>query len=179
MTKKITLTELKKHLRKKSDKELVEEIADLYKKFESVKEYYRASFFNDDEAVLQKYKDVITEEFSPKSLHAISKARINVARKAVRDYKKVSCSDSGYAEIMLHYVEIGIEYTNTYGDIDSPFYSGMATMYFDAADFINKHNMIDLFQERLYKMVLDTQECGWGFHDSLFETYCDVISTEE
>jgi len=131
------------------------------------------------QSILQKYKDVITEEFSPNSLHAISKARINVARKAVRDYKKVSCSDSGYAEIMLHYVEIGIEYTNTYGDIDSPFYSSMATMYFDAAYFINKHNMIDLFQERLYKIVLDTQECGWGFHDSLFETYCDVLSTEE
>ena len=44
MSKKITLTELKKHLRKKSDVELVEEIADLYKKFDSVKEYYRASF---------------------------------------------------------------------------------------------------------------------------------------
>ena len=179
MSKKITLTELKKHLRKKSDAELVEEIADLYKKFDAVKEYYRASFFNDDEAVLQKYKDVITEEFFPRSLHVDPKARLSVARKAVRDYKKVSCSDSGYAEIMLHYVEIGIEFTNTYGDIDSPFYSSMANMYFDAADFIKNHSMATLFQEHLYKMVLDTQDCGWGFHDSLVETYFDVISSEE
>ena len=179
MSKKITLTELKKHLRKKSDVELVEEIADLYKKFDAVKEYYRASFFNDDEAVLQKYKDVITEEFFPKSLHADPKARLSVARKAVRDYKKVSCSDSGYAEIMLHYVEVGIEFTNAYGGIDSPFYSSMANMYFDAANFIDKHNMVDLFQERLYKMVFDTQDCGWGFHDSLAETYFEIISTEE
>jgi hypothetical protein len=179
MPKKTTLTELKKYLRKKSDAELVEEIADLYKKFDTVKEYYRSSFFNDDKAVLQKYKDVITEEFFPKSLHADSKARLSIARKAVRDYKKVSCSDSGYAEIMLHYVEIGIEFTNTYGGIDSPFYSSMANMYFDAADFINSHNMVKLFQERLYKMVINTQDCGWGFHDSLVETYYDVISTEE
>ena len=179
MSKKITLTELKKHLRKKSDVALVEEIADLYKMFDAVKEYYRASYFNDDEAVLQKYKDVITEEFFPKSLHVDSKARLSVARKAVKDYKKVSCSDSGYVEIMLHYVEIGIEFTNTYGGMDSPFYSSMANMYFDAADFINSHNMVNLFQERLYKMVLDTQDCGWGFNDSLVETYCDVISTEE
>ena len=179
MSKKITLTELKKYLRKRSDVELVAEIADLYKKFDAVREYYRASYFNDDEAVLQKYKDVITEEFFPKSLHADSKARLSVARKAVRDYKKVSCSDSGYAEIMLHYVEVGIEYTNTYGGIDSPFYSSMAAMYFDAADFIKSHNMENLFQERLYKMVIDTQNCGWGFHDSLVETYCDVIGTEE
>jgi len=179
MSKTITLTELKKYLRKKSDVELVEEIADLYKKFDAVKDYYRASFFNDDETVLQKYKDGITEEFFPKSLHVDSKARLSVARKAVKDYKKVSCSDSGYAEIMLHYVETGIEFTNTYGGIDAPFYSSMANMYFDAADFIKSHNMENLFQERLYKIVLDAQDCGWGFHDSLVETYCDVISTEE
>ena len=74
MSKKITLTELKKYLRKRSDVELVAEIADLYKKFDAVREYYRASYFNDDEAVLQKYKDVITEEFFPKSLHADSKS---------------------------------------------------------------------------------------------------------
>ena len=55
----------------------------------------------------------------------------------------------------------------------------MAAMYFGAADFIKCHNMENLFQERLYKMVLDTQNCGWGFHDSLVETYCDVIGTEE
>jgi len=179
MSKKITLTELKKHLRKKSDVELVEEIADLYKKFDSVKEYYRASFFNDDEVVLQKYKDVITEEFFPRSLHADPKARLSVARKAVRDYKKVSCSDAGYAEIMLHYVEVGIEFANTYGDIDSPFYSSMATMYFDTANFIHTHKMVDQFQERLYKMVNDTQDFGWGFHDSLAETYYEIISPEE
>jgi len=179
MSKIITLTELKKYLRKKSDVELVEEIADLYKKFDAVKDYYRASFFNDDETVLQKYKDVITEEFFPKNLHPDPKARLSVARKAVRNYKKVSCSDSGYAEIMLHYVETGIEFTNTYGGIDAPFYSSMANMYFDAADFIKSHNMENLFQERLYKMVLDTQNCGWGFHDSLVETFYDIISTEE
>ena len=55
----------------------------------------------------------------------------------------------------------------------------MANMYFDAADFIKNYSMETLFQERLYKMVLDTQDCGWGFHDSLAETYFDVISSEE
>ena len=80
---------------------------------------------------------------------------------------------------MLHYVEFGTEVHNTYGGIDSPFYASRAAMYFDPADFINSHNMVNLFQERLYKMVLDTQDGGWGFHDSLVETYYDVISTEE
>ena len=55
----------------------------------------------------------------------------------------------------------------------------MVNMYYDAADFIKSHNMENLFQERLYNMVLDTQNYGWGFHDSLVETYYDVISTEE
>ena len=58
MTKKPTLTELKKNLRKKSQSELVDEIALLYKKLSCVKEYYQSSFFGDDSAVLKKYKKI-------------------------------------------------------------------------------------------------------------------------
>ena len=36
--------------------------------------------------------------------------------------------------------------------------------------------MVGLFQERLYKIVLATQDCGWGFHDSLAETYFEIKS---
>ncbi len=64
MSKKITLTELKKHLRKKSDVELVEEIADLYKKFDAVKEYYRASFLTMTKLFFKSTKMLLPKSFS-------------------------------------------------------------------------------------------------------------------
>ena len=63
---KMSLTTLKQHLRKKSDYELIEEIAHLYKTFKPVKEYYQASFFDDEEAIMAKYKQIVRDEFVPR-----------------------------------------------------------------------------------------------------------------
>jgi hypothetical protein len=55
--------------------------------------------------------------------------RGSVARKAVSDYKKVSASKFGLADVMLYYVEMGVQFTNAYGDIDEAFYNSMESMY--------------------------------------------------
>ena len=52
----MSLKLLRQYFRKKEQKELIDEIADLYKKFDSVKSYYQASVFDDDQGVLEKYK---------------------------------------------------------------------------------------------------------------------------
>ncbi len=51
----MSLKLLRQQLRKKEQKELIDEIADLYKKFDSVKSYYQASVFDDDQGLLHKY----------------------------------------------------------------------------------------------------------------------------
>lgn len=61
----MSLKLLRQYLRKKEQKELIDEIADLYKKFDSVKSYYQASVFDDDQGVLEKYKLLIEYEFFP------------------------------------------------------------------------------------------------------------------
>ena len=59
--KTITISKLKKALSKKSEKELIEEIIGLFKKFPQVKEYYTLTFSNEgEEHVLEKYKEIIT-----------------------------------------------------------------------------------------------------------------------
>ena len=47
----------------KSNVELIEEIAGLYKKVPTVKEYYQSSLLGDDAAILEKYKDIVNAEF--------------------------------------------------------------------------------------------------------------------
>ena len=124
----MSLKLLRQYLAKKEHKELIDEIADLYKKFGNVKSYYQASVFNDDQGVLDKFKQVIALEFFPKSIHAEPPCRLSVAKKAISDYKKVSCSDLNLADIMLFYVECGIKFTNEYGDIDDRFYNSMGSV---------------------------------------------------
>jgi hypothetical protein len=167
----VSLKLLRQYLRKKEQKELIDEIADLYKKFDSVKSYYQASVFNDDQGVLDKYKQLIEYEFFPRSSHAEPPCRISVAKKAIADYKKLSCSDENLADIMLFYVECGVKFTNEYGDIDERFYNSMASVYVNACQFIHKNNLESKFHPRALAIVTDTSDLGWGFHDYLGDIY--------
>ena len=168
---KLNLTQLKVALRKKSEYELVEEIATLYKKFNQVKEYYQASFFNNDEEVLEKYKNIVRAEYIEGPRNSFPKMRASVARKAISDYKKVSCSDHGLADLMLTYVEAGIICTLNYGDIDENFYISMERMFESALKFIVKQGLVSDFIHRIQQAVEDTADTGWGFGDQLEELY--------
>ena len=70
-----TLTELKKYLRNKSTRELVDEIAYLYKTFPIVKDYYQGTFFMSDKDVALKYKKASKKQIDEKRSKAIQKVR--------------------------------------------------------------------------------------------------------
>jgi hypothetical protein len=85
--KKLTLRELRQHLKNKSHDELVNDIATLFTKFDTVKEYYIMQLGGTHSLqLLDQYKSVIRHEFFPP--RGYGDARLSVARKAVNDYKK-------------------------------------------------------------------------------------------
>lgn len=73
---------------------------------------------------------------------------------------------------MLHFVESGVELTNQYGDIDENFYTSLENTYSNALDLIDKNGLLDKFEDRANKIVVDTENIGWGFHDYLGGVYC-------
>ena len=170
-----TLTDLKQYLKKASKEDLIAEIAELYKRFDSVKDYYQVKLSPEaDTQVSAKYKKIIEDEFFPK--RGIGKARLSTAKKAVSDYKKVAETPLYVVDIMIFYVEQGIRFTNAYGDIDEPFYNSMESMYENALELVIKYNLQATFQERCRKIVKDTSHIGWGFHDGLSEIYSGAFN---
>ncbi len=176
MTKKLTLTELKTALKKKTKNELVDEIAHLFKMFDTVNEHYQVSLNNDDSAVLKKYKQIVEDEFIPVTPLSLPELRISVARKAISDYRKVAKSKLGIADIMLTYVEAGVHCTNEFGDIYESFYDSMESMYARVLKYILKEGLFHKFEPRIKAIVDDTEGCGWGFHDGLSEIYEEYIA---
>jgi hypothetical protein len=171
---KINLTILKKHLKERSQEELIADIAELYKRFQPVKDYYQIQLAPQDETkVAAKYKKIIEDQFFP--ARGYGKARLSVAKKAITEYKKVNQTDVGLIDIMLFYVEQGVKFTDAYGDIDEAFYISMEDMYEKAVNEIIKHGQKNTFQKRCQKIVLDTSDMGWGFHDTLSEIYEDAF----
>lgn len=78
---------------------------------------------------------------------------------------------------MLYYVEVGIEFTNTYGDINEAFYNSVAAMYEEVVSAINKQDdseNYNNFKDRLKAVVEDTNGMGWGFHDDLGDIYWEI-----
>jgi Family of unknown function (DUF6155) len=171
------IKDLKKYLDTRSREQLMAEIGDMFSKIDSVRDYYRGKLnLGYSAEVAEKYKSIIKHEFFP--ARGFGRAQLSIARKAVSDYRKVSDSKFGVADVMLYYVEMGVQFTNTYGDIDEAFYNSMESMYERAVKYIVQHRMQGQFEEGCRKIVADTSEMGWGFHDGLSCIYEEHFKEE-
>ena len=71
---------------------------------------------------------------------------------------------------MLYYVECGVEFTNTYGDISESFYNSVATVF---SNFVKEINQLpdDSYYIRNKKRINDiytnSKDIGWGFGDEI------------
>jgi len=167
---KISITHLKQYLKSCSQEELALEITELFKKFPSVQDYYQIKLYpHEQEEIADKYKKIIKDEFFP--VRGLGKLRLTVAKKAITDYKKICKTDAALIDIMLFYVEQGVKFANTYGDIEESFYLSMERVYQQAIDLIVKSNLRDTFKQHCQTIMRDTSETGWGFYDSLAEIY--------
>lgn len=162
------LREVKSELGKLDKATLIKHISELYKKYKPVKEYFDFYINPDEKKILEQYKEKVTEGFFPKRGYQI---KLSISRKAINDFKKLGSSEESVADLLLHFVENGVEFTNEYGDIDESFYTSVEKTYSNALDLIDKNGLLDKFEKRAYKIVTDTEGIGWGFHDYLGDLY--------
>src|SRR4030042_2960625 len=120
------LTNIKKELNKLDKNKLVELIADLYKKNKSVKEFFDFYVNPNENELFKKYKDKVYEAFYPKRGLGL---KLKDGKQAISEFKKLGASLSLLADLMLFYVETGVEFTNDYGDIDENYYLSIERMY--------------------------------------------------
>ncbi len=171
---KITITVLKKSLSSKSNKELAQEIANLYKKFSVVKDYYQAKEGSPEE-VIEKYKDIIKKEFTYGYSRGMPKARLGVARKAVQDFKKLSNNPEFLADLMFTFVEEISNFNTEFGVDGESYYTSPEGMYHDALSLLEKSNLLPKFEIRA-RLIVKNATDGWGHFDSLNGSYQEFYS---
>ena len=98
-----------------------------------------------------------------------------MAKKSITEFKKLSQDKIQLAELMVFYVEMGVKFTNCYGDIDESFYLNMESMYDQVVKFIISARLEDMFNQRCLEIVNDTAGMGWGFHDQLRGIYYEHL----
>ena len=128
---------------------------------------------------VEHYKQVIRNEFFPTK--GFGQLRLRVAKKAISDFKKASNDIKTTLDLMIYYVEMGVAYTNKFGDINENFYSSMETVFSDVIDILTVDDNAELarqFLPRLQKIVDDTAGMGWGFHDNLSYMLDELVVKE-
>lgn len=162
------LTDIKKELKKLEKEKLIDLVAELYKKNKSVKDFFDFYVNPNEREHFERYRNKVFEAFYPKRGYNY---KLKDGKKAISDFKKLNPSANLLADLMLFYVETGVKFTNEFGDIDEAFYSSMETTYLAALKLMKKENMLQEFADRSGKVLNDTNDIGWGFHENLCGIY--------
>jgi len=162
------LREIKKELKKLDKEGLINLISDLYKKDKATKEFLDFYVKPNERELFNKYRDIVFEAFYPTRGYEL---KLNKGKKAISDFKKFAPSSELVAELMLFYVETGVNFTNDFGDIDEGFYSSLVSTFIAAMKLMEKENILQKFSEQASKIIDETNGIGWSFHDSMCEVY--------
>jgi hypothetical protein len=162
---------LKQELESFDKKKLIELICDLYNKNKSVKEYLDYYVNPNEQETLKLYKARVREAFYP--IRGFN-LKLAVGKKAISDFRKLKPSMDSLIDLMLYYVENGVEYTNEFGDIDEGFYSSLEIVFKNSLKLIDKGGLKAQYKSRVLEILQQSEEIGWGFPDILLDFYYGI-----
>lgn len=169
--------DLKKTLQEADKKELIDIIQNLYRLSEENRRYLLAGCQEPkvEPGVLEAYREVIKNEFFPKE--GLGALRYYLAERAINDYSTAAGDLEGVTELMLFYVESGVDFTNEYGDIDDEFYDRVGEMLEKFCTLLKAPEgkaLYPRFKKRLFEIRKKTKGIGWGFGDDVNSLVTDV-----
>lgn len=164
------IKEIKEELLKQDKDILVKHLVELYNKYDSVKEYFNFYINPNEDELLNKYKDKVREGFFPKRGMRL---QLSLSRKAINDFKKLGISKEKYGDLMLYYVECGIEFINNYGDISESFYTSAENTFNKTLKIFDEENVLEKYKERTSALVRESMDSGYGFGDEIESIFSD------
>ena len=169
--KLITNTQIKKTIKDCERDECVDIILEIAESCPQAREFLTLKFTENQNDILEKYKDKVRYEFFPP--RGFGRLNLREAKKAISDFKKLCPDKIMVIDLMLFYVENCVEFTNNYGDIDERFYNSAESVYEQAVREVNiaGASAYAKFADRLEAVVNNTSGIGWGFHDCLQDIY--------
>jgi hypothetical protein len=171
---KIKVSELKKQLKQYDQKELVELIVEMFKNNKDVQNFLSSKLLGDEaiEGLFTQARKKVENEFFPDRGHG--KLRLAEAKKEINVFKKTTNDQKRTVDLMLFYVEQGVEFTSSFGDISEGFYTSMIKMFDQVAEECDRdEELYKAFSSRLDNVVSAAPE-GWGFQDALMDSYYSI-----
>jgi hypothetical protein len=168
--------DLKKELAEYDKKMLIGLISELYDKNKSVREYLDYYLAPNEKTSFETFKIKVREAFYPKRGFGF---KLAVGKKVISDFRKLNPTKESLIDLMLYYVECGVEFTNDYGDINENYYLSLERTFRDALSLVDKHLLHDTFKDRALNILGESENIGWGFHDTLVSFYFETFAVDE
>ncbi|MDR1606157.1 MAG: hypothetical protein LBS41_03485 [Streptococcaceae bacterium] len=183
MAKALTLPQLKRQLKEMTHQELIDLISTLYKENKSTKDLINLKFQGDsfEEKVFEEYKEKAEKIIHPKRSRLGIGFDIKSLKALFKDYQKLNPKSVYLLELQAFYLEGGLEFTNTFGDIDMTFYNYLCTLYSNIVDTIfdededEGEQLFQRFKERLASYI-EQADFGWGVQEYFLDAYMELIS---
>lgn len=169
---KIKVVDLKKRLKEYNQKELIELVVEMFKMNKDIQNYLSSKYLGEEVIVdlFKKARTKIENEFFPDRGDA--KLRLAQAKNAINEFKKATGDEKRTIDLMLFYVEQGVEFTCAYGDMYESFYISMVKMFGQVAlECDQNEDLYRHFANRLRKVIHKAANTGWGFSDGLMDSY--------
>ncbi len=178
--KKLTASELKKCLRDVSWNQLETIICNLYRDSDQAKLYFN-SVFNAEksrEEILEDYEKKLSRCFT---LSNPNSPDMKTGRKIVSEVEKLAGPRIALS-VILSFVEMGTDFTNTFGDMNESFYNTLISAFSHFVDVLNAEDTDDLYEElkeRIDRVVTEASGIGWGYGDEMELLYVQIVWANE
>lgn len=168
--------ELKAFLNTLSKDQLIEQIASLCAAVPQAADFYRTKLrAEDDAAVAEEYKKKIRREFARWYRDGF---RLSSARRPVTEFEKVAGSARTVVDVMLTYVEEGLDAVLDIGGLDESYANSMAAMYRSAVRRVVQHDLQAEYGSRCKAVLSKGEHLGWGLGDALTEIYMEYLDDD-
>ena len=166
-------SQVRKMLAGMSKEEVISVVMELYGARKEAREYLNYFANPDEKSELEKFKKIVFKEFGDDGKHD-SKCSFSVCRKALSDFKKLSPSTDTLSEAMVFYVERICEFSFNAGDLWEQYYDSAVSNFRSMLKCLIKNNLLETMMPRLVQIMAWCWPCGYGFHDEIDDTFCEL-----
>ena len=165
---------IQKHLKTCSKEELVQLFLELARHNPAVERFLISRF--DPTAPLPDFEDYEAEvrrEFFP--ARGFGNANPSIIFRMLQRVEAQATSPKQVIDFIYFCIEMGVDFTDTYGDIDEEFYMAFEDLFERAAKLASTEKLIDEYEPRACGIVKRTYEMGWGFYDELERIFTSIL----
>ena len=160
-----------------SKEHVIEFVLEVYRNNKPTKEYLDYLLNPNEKKMLEKYRNIIIEEFYPTKRVLEPKTRFSVCKKAISEFRSLKPAPELLADLLLTLPELACEFTNEFGDMWEQYYDSAETNFNIALKYIYEHGLLDDFKLRSLKCVENASPCGYGFADAIESLYYEYYES--